>query len=62
MSTKWCCVEVRTVVWVGSEGGEGGNWMKARVEIEGGIVFGGAFAGGGKVKGCWSWVVLSFNC
>jgi len=40
MSTKWRWVEVRTIVDVGSEGGLGSHWMKARVEMEGGIVDG----------------------
>ena len=37
MSTKVRAVEVRTRVEVGSEGALGSHWMKARVEIEGGI-------------------------
>lgn len=47
MSTKNFCLDVRTSVDVGSDGGSGSHWMKARVEMLGGAVAAAGWLGGG---------------
>jgi hypothetical protein len=51
MSTKDFCRDVRTYVEVGSEGGSGSHWMKARVEMLGGAVVAAGWLGrGGRLR------------